>query len=284
MRRIDFWNAFHEESTGEKLNWVTNIAKPQNTARRQYVTDKDVKTINTEMDADKVYEDDFWGQVGANYYEGSFELEEKQAWDKYNQNPTLENKKVAEDISAALKNFRQRNSEVLENDITPAWIVREFAGELPEILDGMEDGIKQKDLGMIQDAFSDNMDEIIDKAKDIHYSRNQYNVDLPQNSIEAEKLGWRDGVAANCHQFTAEDGKPHIKYVSPDGRREVIFDSEGNYVITADEDMGTYNYADPDLWMEHFVVDILPWIIYGNTPKDSTEPYERIGASISGKR
>ena len=46
----DFWEAFRKESTGEKLNWATNIAKPQNTARRQYVTDKDVKTINTEMD------------------------------------------------------------------------------------------------------------------------------------------------------------------------------------------------------------------------------------------
>ncbi|MBQ4544360.1 MAG: hypothetical protein II996_02150 [Oscillospiraceae bacterium] len=122
-----------------------------------------------------------------------------------------------------------------------------------------------------------------DHVKEKHYGRNQYNVDLPKNDDEAKARGWETEIA-NCHQFTTKNGEKYIKYVSPDGKREVIFDSTGTRVITADEDMGTYNYADPDLWLEHFAVDVLPWIVYGNTPEDTTEWYERIGGFLFGNQ
>ena len=116
-----------------------------------------------------------------------------------------------------------------------------------------------------------------------HYGRNRYNVGLPKNKEQAEIWRWKPELA-NCHQNTAPKDKKyeHIKYVSPDGKREVIFDYTGTKVITADEDVGTYNYADPDLWLAHFVVDILPWLRYKNTPEDSTEWYERVGGSLFG--
>lgn len=108
-----------------------------------------------------------------------------------------------------------------------------------------------------------------------HYERNQYNVDLPKNADEAKAWDWETELA-NCHQFTA-DGERYIKYVSPDGKREVIFNEKGDIVITADEDMGTYNYADPKFLLEHGLLDVLPWILYGNTPEDPTKWYQRIG-------
>lgn len=116
------------------------------------------------------------------------------------------------------------------------------------------------------------------KIREIHYGRNQYNVDLPQNKDEVKAWDWKTEIA-NCHQFTADNGERYIKYVSPDGKREVIFDSDWN-VITADEDMGTYNYASPDWKLEHGILDVLPWIIYGNTPEDTTEWYERLGGLL----
>ncbi len=77
----------------------------------------------------------------------------------------------------------------------------------------------------------------------IHYGRNQYNFNLPKTKGEAEARGWKTELA-DFHQNTLEPNEaPHIKYVSPDGKREVIFDHTGNVVITADEDVGTYNYA-----------------------------------------
>ena len=60
-------------------------------------------------------------------------------------------------------------------------------------------------MGLIQDTFSNSMDEIEGKAKDIHYSGNRYNVDLPQNINELPE-DWRN-VIANCHQFTTENGE-----------------------------------------------------------------------------
>ena len=116
-------------------------------------------------------------------------------------------------------------------------------------------------------------------VREKHYGRNQYNVDLPQNADEAKEWNWETELA-NCHQFTAPNGERHIKYVSPDGKREVIFDHTGKKVITADEDMGTYNYADPDLGLAHLIADLLPWIWYGNTPEDTTEPNERLRRSL----
>ena len=83
------------------------------------------------------------------------------------------------------------------------------------------------------------------QEKEKHYSRNEQNTDIPQTKKEAEAAGWKGDIPANCHQFTAKDGEKNVKYVSPDGKKEVIYDSKGN-LVTAPEDEGTYNYASPD--------------------------------------
>lgn len=122
-----------------------------------------------------------------------------------------------------------------------------------------------------------------DHVKEKHYERNEYNVDLPRTKEEAEALGWETEIA-NCHQNTRQpDRKPNVKYVSPDGKREVIFDSDGN-VVTADEDVGTYNYASPDWKLQHGLLDVLPWIVYGNTPEDTTTPWSRTKGMLTFER
>ena len=93
---------------------------------------------------------------------------------------------------------------------------------------------------------------------------------LPCDPDEAREMGWDNGVAASCHQFTSKT-RSNQKWVSPDGRYEVIFDPEGAKVIDADEDRGTYNFGDPSKdRMGHFVLDVIPWLIYGNSAADST--------------
>ena len=116
-----------------------------------------------------------------------------------------------------------------------------------------------------------------------HYNRNQYmsKDKIPQTIEEAERWGWDNNVASDCHQFTSKD-KSNIKYVSPDGKYEVIFDSNGN-IVTADEDCGTYNFANPkEDYAGHFYKDVLPWILWGNSPDDSTTPGQRLDALIFG--
>ena len=70
------------------------------------------------------------------------------------------------------------------------------------------------------------------------------------------------------------------RFVSEDGHIEAIYDCDGNLVVS-DEDMGSYNFVPSgESWIGHGIYDVLPWILYGNTPEDSTEWYERGGSLI----
>ena len=116
-------------------------------------------------------------------------------------------------------------------------------------------------------------------SKEEHYARNQYMPveDLPKSPEEAKRLGWNNGVADDCHQFTAGDGH-NQKWVSPDGRQEAIFDTDGD-LVTDPRDYGTYNFGSPtENGVGHFIDDVIPWIIYGNSEDDSTTGLERAKA------
>ncbi len=183
-----------------------------------------------------------------------------------------------------VKNTSQKPKETLWDKIKEPWEDRKnFLDELVRIYDNLSPET-QSAMKTVLNPLSDRQsreeaNEILEnEIKKIHYGRNQYNVDLPQNEDEAKEWNWETELA-NCHQFTAEDDETNIKYVSPDGKREIIFDHEGD-IVAADEDEGTYNYADPDLWLAHLVVDVLPWLRYGNTPEDSTERYQRLGGFL----
>ena len=137
---------------------------------------------------------------------------------------------------------------------------------------------------------SSSMDKILYiPTKEEHYNRNMYNTGLPQNVIKAQKAEWDGTVPADCHQATATNG-PNIKYVSPDGHREVIYDSSGETIVNDPRDIGTYNYwpinksghSKAVNYAGHFTHDILPWIVWGNSENDPSNPLERINMSLPG--
>ena len=118
-------------------------------------------------------------------------------------------------------------------------------------------------------------------AQSAHYDRRETKNDvatLPQSPQEAKDSDQRGpdttpkGPADDCHQYTAKDG-PNQKYVSPDGHREVIYNSAG-YIVLDPRDIGTYNFCPSnELWyskesLGHLVIDIIPWIIFGNDDND----------------
>ena len=117
---------------------------------------------------------------------------------------------------------------------------------------------------------------IIAPSKEEHYARNENNIEFPdQYDEEFFKEGWNDDVSANCHQFTAPN-RDNKKYVSLDGKYEVIYDSTGKEVIDP-KDVGTYNFSSPtDAPMWHAVNDVWPWILHGNSEEDTTKWWERI--------
>ena len=114
-----------------------------------------------------------------------------------------------------------------------------------------------------------------------HYSRNKKNTNLPNNSAEAKKMGWKkeSRKKSSMHQFYLEDNKRNEKWTSPKGKREVVFSGRGrNQKINKHpEDIGTYNYASPSKRpIGHVLFDTIPYVLLGNSRQDTTSVGERL--------
>ena len=57
---------------------------------------------------------------------------------------------------------------------------------------------------------------------------------------------------------------------------EAIYNAKGQ-LVTAPEDIGTYNYnPSGESILGHYVKDVKPWIRWGNSEDDTTTPFERM--------
>ena len=73
-------------------------------------------------------------------------------------------------------------------------------------------------------------------------------------------------------------GRNNVVYLSPDGHQEAVYDGSGKLVKDGIND-GSYNYFHPQRdALRHFSFDIAPWLLYGQSPNDSTTPAERVHA------
>lgn len=110
----------------------------------------------------------------------------------------------------------------------------------------------------------------IQSIKDTHYNRNKFNTDVPKTESDAKKRGWVSGVSNNAHQRGTRPGERNVKYVSPDGHKEGVYNHKGELIG------GSYNYGSPiHNPMQHLVKDVAPWIIFGSTPTDKTTAKQR---------
>ena len=121
-----------------------------------------------------------------------------------------------------------------------------------------------------------------------HYNRNIYN-QPPLTVDEAKKLGWKpmsDGQ--NIYHSNPWDREAvwYEKYLSPDGKREAVYDFKGR-LVTDPRYMGTYNLYSPrgGVWSKfmHFYADILPYWLFGNTPDDQTPAADRLFGHGTGE-
>jgi len=98
-------------------------------------------------------------------------------------------------------------------------------------------------------------------AKELHYSRNEHNIDLPKTLKEAEKIWWIEPkllwskyLASYYHQDW-EINWAERKFISPDWHKEIIF-SRNWEEITSNKYGGTYNIYWPDNKELHIKYDI----------------------------
>ena len=102
-----------------------------------------------------------------------------------------------------------------------------------------------------------------------------------------------DEGESKYHQNNTVNGKRNRKFVSPDGKKEVVYYSTGEINMTP-EDEGTYNYVSLyrngkkkegfDLYLAyagHLAFDVMPYFQYGNNIKDKTTMLSRLLQTFS---
>ena len=127
-------------------------------------------------------------------------------------------------------------------------------------------------------------DNVVDPIADgivAHWNRNEGLNDssvLPKSPSAAEEAGWRL-LPPSQSVYHNMKGQGNRKYISPDGHNEAVYDECDN-LVTNPYDMGTYNIFSPDDKLGHFVFDMLPYFMLGNSPEDAFDYMGRAGATF----
>jgi len=115
-----------------------------------------------------------------------------------------------------------------------------------------------------------------------HYGRNLFQNDLPKTKKELNSKEWDIEGEAVAHNLAGASG--NIDYRGKGSRigQQAIYDVKGNIVLTP-ENMGTFDFVSPNINLHgHGVVDVEPWLKWGNSPQDSTTKWERYKAFVKG--
>jgi len=150
------------------------------------------------------------------------------------------------------------------------------------------DGIKQAMSGGIEAVglIGANFESVINSKIQNHYERNSRGKNVVPVNLEAVKndddwvemspeksLFHRLGPGAYCNR----------KFVSKDGRREAVYDMSGSLVYDP-VNVGTYNFYPPSYPREHFVYDMLPYFVFGNSPGVNVDFKEVIRVKLKDMR
>ena len=113
-----------------------------------------------------------------------------------------------------------------------------------------------------------------------HWNRNRGLNDsfrLPPSPQVADDKKWQK-LSLSESVYHNRYGACNTKYVSPDGHQEAVYDSCGN-LVTDPINGGTYNKYGPDNWLGHFFYDMLPYYLFGNSPVDAFDHWDRVKAT-----
>ncbi len=119
-------------------------------------------------------------------------------------------------------------------------------------------------------------------TKEIHYFRNELNKysgapEKLEDMIELAACGKWQLFSAKYHRYEVDeyDAAHNVKFISSDGRFEVVYNYETGEMITDPINMGTYNYAPGSIliwkYYKHHNYDKVPWKEWGNTDEVSFE-------------
>ncbi len=125
-----------------------------------------------------------------------------------------------------------------------------------------------------------------------HYQRNSLQKEgffnknstfITEKDIKKNKKSWHSDGKAPTHNFNGAKDNVSYRGLKENKHIQLVFDKNGN-LITDNENMPSYDYGvvfnddrtinDAGLFT-HTRKDVLPWILWGNTPDDKTSKKER---------
>lgn len=102
-----------------------------------------------------------------------------------------------------------------------------------------------------------------------HYFRNKLNrAPSTLDGLLSEKSQWDLlEVGESIYHMYNIDGEFNIKFVAMNGMYETVYNKD-DILLTEDNDpinMGTFNYCCLNYWLGHFLFDMEPYYLWGNT-------------------
>jgi len=75
--------------------------------------------------------------------------------------------------------------------------------------------------------------------------------------------------SSSAYHMSGAGGEYNVKFVSPDGMFEAVYDSRTGRRVESAKNMGTYNFFGPSNSASHYDYDVVPYYEHGNTYMDS---------------
>ncbi len=117
--------------------------------------------------------------------------------------------------------------------------------------------------------------------KYLHYNRNVYqpNTIIPPQESEVNEQEMKNHGVAIAHNLNGESGNKDYRGIGIRANQQIIYDTNGQ-LVESSENIGTYDFVAPGLFgaQGHLLVDVKPWVEWGNAPDDSTTKEDRIKA------
>ena len=151
------------------------------------------------------------------------------------------------------------------------------------VLDGngdvIFDEVEQSGAG----AFLDDMQSTPHNLRTVigtpHYIREAFN-DAPVSLDEARLNGGveQSDEKSEFHRI-GEGNEDNVKVVFEDGT-EAVYNKQSKKLVKDPVNKGTRNWASNDIG--HTLLDIAPWVVFGNNPNDYTNVGQRVDLTIDG--
>lgn len=126
--------------------------------------------------------------------------------------------------------------------------------------------------------------EALERLKEKHYNRQRFvDSDLWQGNgrqiLDNEPDQWDCDPNAVAHNLNGDRGNMDCrgKIGTPREHQQMIVAPDGT-IVNSNENMGTYDFVSPQGWARtsaHGLIDVVPWLAWGNNPYDRTDRRDR---------